>query len=352
MTQPHLHPSSPRPAHVRFFRDARGTLFAAEIVERDRWDAALCARPSVDVADVRIAFLAGGEAPRQVPGWLGICTGSPPPDDPLWLVELARRAWLASPTHREPGAPPEAYVHAAFTALCPPHPPCPAHPGARESVIAFARGRPGAVGRLAEFGRDGFDRWLHICWPTPEALARAVLLERMSDDGARRQVVAIHRLEAAEVEPGSEFAALAVERTALLARLDPAAYFERIPAFNEAVAEAEAWWKRYAEAYAAHCRRLSAMAAKLPSELLAAISAMELLRSLNDTPWRGTPVGEEALHRLEEAVHAIRAIRPDPDDVPTPGIVLGRVPAAFAEARLAAAAVLAAVDVQRRRVSR
>ncbi len=122
--------------------------------------------------------------------------------------------------------------------------------------------------------------------------------------------------------------------------------------FDAAIVEAEAWWKRYVEAYGAHCRRLSAMAAVLPSELLAAITVAELLRSLNKSPRRGTPVGEEALDRLKAAVDEIRGIEPAPAlEYPVPGIVLGRVPAAFAEARLAAAAVLAAVDVHRRRAS-
>ncbi len=94
------------------------------------------------------------------------------------------------------------------------------------------------------------------------------------------------------------------------------------------------------------------MAAVLPSELLAAITVAELLRSLNKSPRRGTPVGEEALDRLKAAVDEIRGIEPAPAlEYPVPGIVLGRVPAAFAEARLAAAAVLAAVDVHRRRAS-
>ena len=56
-------------------------------------------------------------------------------------------------------------------------------------------------------------------------------------------------------------------------------------------------------------------------------------------------------HASIAAARSIRAIEPSPPDYPVPGIVLGRVPAAFAEARLAAAAVLAAVDVHRRRAS-
>ena len=275
----------------------------------------------------------------------------PPETDEPWLVALALQLWERSPFHREPGPPAEAYVQAAFHALCPPHPPCALGPDARATVMEFVRRRPGYLGRLGDEGPDGFDRWLRVGWATPEALARDILLERMLDEDAIEPVAAIRRVERAEVESGSEFDRLAREREALLPRLDPLGYFLHGADFDAAIADAEAWWKRYVEAYSAHCRRLSAMAAVLPSELLAAITVAELLRSLNQSPRRGAPVGEEALDRLKAAVDEIRAIEPAPSDLPVAGIVLGRVPAAFAEARLAAAAVLAAVDVHRRRAS-
>ncbi len=62
-------------------------------------------------------------------------------------------------------------------------------------------------------------------------------------------------------------------------------------------------------------------------------------------------MGQEALERLRRAVAQIGAIpaTADPDRARTGGVTLGRLPSAFADARLAAAAVLAAVEVQRRR---
>lgn len=58
-----------------------------------------------------------------------------------------------------------------------------------------------------------------------------------------------------------------------------------------------------------------------------------------------------SLDRLQNAVAQIGEIPalPDPDQARTGGVTLGRISGAFAEARLAAAAVLAAVEVQRRR---
>ncbi len=349
MTELRPRPCALPPPVVRFMRDSFDTLFAVEVVHLERWDDRLRVPPSVEVADVRIAFLEHGELPRLLPPWLGICAAPPPPTDEPWLVALAERLWLRSPSHRLPGAPPQEYLRAAFQALCPPHPPCDAGPRARETVVAYAAGRAAPIGRLAEVGRDGFDRWLQVGWPTPEALAEDVLVERMRDAGLDRAVEAIRRLARAEVEPASEFDALARERQALLVRLAPLQCFADRTDFDTAVREAEVWWDRYASAYAAHCRRLAAMAHVLPSELLAAITVADLLRSLNGNPRRGSPVGDAALARLEAAVETIRAIPTEPHEVPAPGIVLGRVPPAFAEARLAAAAVLAAVDVHKRR---
>lgn len=351
MEQPHPFLSASFPVEVRHFRDPDGTLLAAQLIEADAWDDLLRAPLCPEEGDIRIVFLESGNVPRGIPPWLGICASRIPEQDEAWLVALALQLWDASPFRREPGPAAEEYVRAAFHALCPPHPPCEVGPDATATVVDFLRGRPDPLGRLAEEGPDGFERWLRVGWETPEALARDILLERLLDADAIEQVAAIRRVERAEVEAGSEFDLLARERRALLPRLDPLQFFMDGRAFDAAVKDAEAWLKRYVEAYGAHCRRLSAMAAVLPSELLAAITVAELLRSLNKSSRRGAPVGEEALDRLKAAIDEIQAIEPAPPDFPVPGIVLGRVPAAFAEARLAAAAVLAAVDVHRRRAS-
>jgi len=351
MTQPEAFLSAPFPREIRYFRDQEGTLFAAEIIERESWEDLLRVPICVEDADVRIVLLQNGNVPNGVPLWLGVATGSLPEADEAALAGLAQQLWQRSPFHRAGGPDPRAYVGAAFHALCPPHPPCALGPDARDTVIEFLRGRGGQLGRLATQDQDGFDRWLQLNWPTPEMLARDVLVERMLDANAIEQVATIRRIERAEIETGSEFDFLAREREVLLPRLDPLGFFVRGAEFDAAIAEAEAWWLRYVDAYSAHCRRLSAMAAVLPSELLAAITVADVLRSLNKSPRRGAPVGEEALTRLELAIDEIRSMEPTPPDLPVPGIVLGRVPAAFGEARLAAAAVLAAVDVHRRRAS-
>lgn len=351
MEQPHAFLSASFPVEVRHFRDPDGTVFAAQLIEHPAWDDILRAPLCVEEADVRIVFIENGSAPRGLPPWLGICAARIPEVDEPWLVALALQLWQHSPFRRGPGAPTEVYVNAAFHALCPPHPPCAVGPDARDIVVDFLRGRPEPLGRLAEDAGDGFERWLRVNWESPEALARDVLLERLLDADAIEPVAAIRRVERAEVEAGSEFTQLARDREALLSRLDPLQYFMDGSAFDAAVTEADAWLQRYVEAYSAHCRRLSAMAAVLPSELLAAITVAELLRTLNQSSRRGAPVGEEALERLKAAIDEIQAIEPSPADFPVPGIVLGRVPTAFAEARLAAAAVLAAVDVHRRRAS-
>lgn len=350
MTQPpeHAPPNSPA-ADVIYLRDPFGTLFAVEVLWRDRWDDALADRPAVAVADARVVLLTHGEVPRQLPGWLVVCASPADGVLPAQLPALAAHVWLRSPHHRQPGPAPEAYVRAGFHALCPPHPPCEFGPNGRETLIAFARGRPGPLGRLAAEGRDGFDRWLRVHWPTPAAFAHAILLARMEDAGAAAAAAAIRRLQEAESDPAGEFRALAEERAEILTRLDPLHYFVRIPAFEQAVADAEAWAARYAAAYAAHYRRTVEAARTLLAELAPATAAADALRVLNGSARRGAPVGEQALTRLDAAVAEIRSLAPVPPGLPAPGVMLGRVPAAFGEARLAAAAVLAAVDVQQRR---
>lgn len=350
-TQPEAFLSAPFPREIRYVRDEEGTFFAAEIIERESWEDLLRVPIRIEDADVRIVFLENGNVPNGVPPWLGVLTGDPSEDGDSALVRLAQQLWQRSPFHRAPGPDPRAYVAAAFHALCPPHPPCAVGPDARDTVIEFLRDRGGQLGRLATEEQEGFDRWLQLCWPTPAVLAHDVLVERMLDANAIEQVATIRRLERAEIETGSEFDFLAREREALLPRLDPLGFFVHGAEFDAAIAAADAWWLRYVEAYSAHCRRLSAMAAVLPSELLAAITVGDLLRSLNKSPRRGSPVGEDALNRLEAAIDEIQSIGPPPLEFPVPGIVLGRVPTAFGEARLAAAAVLAAVDVHRRRAS-
>ena len=352
MTQPlRQPPPGGRFPEVMSLRDPFDTLFAVQVLVRDHWDDALCEPPPIALADARIVLLAHGEMPRDFPGWLAVIASPPDEVRAEQLHAVATRLWLRSPYHREPGPPPEDYVRAGFHALCPPHPPCAFGPRARATVIDFARGRPDPLGRLAEEGRDGFDRWLRICWSTPSAFARAILIARIVDAGAMWAASAIRRLDDARIDRNGGFAALARERDDIAARLDPLAYFVRMADFDAAVEDAEEWWGRYVEAYSAHYRRVGEWAEAVIAELLPGITAADVLRVLNSSQRRGAPVGDQALARLDTALAEIRALTLELPAIPMPGVVLGAMPAAFGEARLAAAAVLAAVDVQRRRAS-
>ncbi|MEX2446919.1 MAG: hypothetical protein WD734_06205 [Dehalococcoidia bacterium] len=356
MTQPPSLAVWGRPARDLFYlHDAFGTLFAAEVVLSEQWDDALRQPPDRAEADVRLVLLAAGELPRSLPGWLAVSTARPDEATEQRLAQIARRLWLQSPYHRAAGALPEDYVRAGFHALCPPHPPCPLGTHARGSVAAFARGRPQPLGRLAEEGRDGFDRWLRVAWRDPEAFARSVLLARIDDAGIYDVAELVRRFDAAEVDADGGFATLAKERADILARLDPRRYFERPVEFARTAVDAERWLRRYGEAYAEHARRVSVAARGLLQEVEQAEAAARALRVLNRSPDRGMPVGEDALARFEAGLRELREWAGLPSGVPPadlPGLrlVVGRAPATFAEVRLTAAAVLAAVDVQRRRV--
>lgn len=345
-------PGSPAPHEVAYFRDPFDTLFAAEIVRSHRWDPAYERPPDVSVADIRIVELSSGERPAPPPPWLVIADRALSADIPR-LTGLAARAWVYSPHHRSPGAEPAAYVAAGFQALCPPHPACPPGQHSRGALVAFAQHRGGAVGRLANEGRDGFDRWLRVCWPNPSAFARDILLERLRDAGALADIEVMHFIALAEIAPEAPpYADLRAERLALQERLDPLRYFTARAEFDIACAEAERWRARYAAAYEAHYRRVIRTADEVLAETEEARRAAGLLDRWNRQNL-GAPVGQEALQRLAATLREIEAFpRHASSEAPQTGrVVLGRAPAVLAEARLAAAAILAAVDVHRRRVT-
>lgn len=338
------------PAERRFFADPFGTVYAVEVVCARTWSSAYAEAPDAHVADARIV-LCPEPPPPALPGWLGVVTAQPGALTPDEIASLAARVWLRSPYHREPGAPAADYVVAGFQAFCPPHPPCPPGPQAREMLTAFARRRGGLFHLLGEEGRDGFDRWLRIAWRSPEQFARAVMTERMAEAGEGDALGLIAFMEDAEVVPEGETLALAETRRLLMGRMTPLRYFADPSGWDEARAQAVQWRAAYEAAYRAHFRRVTRLATETLSDLLPAATASEVLRSFNRSDRNGQPVGREALDRLQYAVALIGEIPafPDPDQARTGGVTLGRIPGAFAEARLAAAAVLAAVEVQRRR---
>ena len=171
MSDPYPRPSDePRP-QIRVYRDALGTLFAVQLIECARWDDALAVQPPVEVADVRIAYLGEGLLPSVMPPWVVFGSTHLPSADESWLLALARRLWLRSPYHRDPGAPSEDYVRATFHALCPPHPRATsgltiARPSLRSRVTAMhpsggslRRGATASTAGCASAGRS------RRCWP-------------------------------------------------------------------------------------------------------------------------------------------------------------------------------------------
>lgn len=336
------------PPERRFYVDPFGTVFAAEVVTASVWDRSFTVVPDMRQADARIVVCAE-PVPAGLPGWLVVIERADAGDDRI--ASLASRAWLRSPYHREPGALPADFIVAGFQAFCPPHPPCPPSPHARETLATFARRRGGNFAPLGEEGRDGFDRWLRVAWRSPEHFARAVLVERMAEAGEREALDLVAFLEEAEVWPDGDTIALADQRRALIERLTPLRYFADPTGWDEAHSQAIEWRAAYQVAYLAHFRRVARLATDTLASLLPAITASEVLRAFNRNSRNGQPVGQEALERLRRAVAEIGEIPAnlDPGHARTAGITLGRFPGAFADARLAAAAVLAAVEVQRRR---
>lgn len=200
------------------------------------------------------------------------------------------------------------------------------------------------IGAPAGFGKFT----LAVDWCAESALPAAWL---SLDRGDTDPLALIADLEDAEVLPDGDTVALADQRRSLIERLTPLRYFADPGGWDEARAEAPEWRGAYQTAYLAHFRRVARQATDTLGDLLPAITASDLLRTLNREGRNGQPIGQDALDRLRRAVAEIGAIpaAPDRDRARTGGVTLGRVPSAFADARLAAAAVLAAVEVQRRR---
>lgn len=341
------------PVPVAYFRDADDTWFAAEVIHASAWDESLLEPLDHEEADIRIAFIDDAlvhdmPKPPHHPDWLCLLSATDE-EDPVLVTESARSTWESLLGRRMAGPPPEAYLLAGFQALCPPHPACSAGPGLRDSLMEFLEGRAGPLGRLTRHSADGVNRLLRIYWETPEAFAEEILEERIRDDGGRGVLQLVQFLREAEVaEEVDAYAHLEVERRALLARLPALAYFMRPSDFDRAAAIGLDWRERYQRAYQVHYRAVLQAAREAVIEAEPASRLLSELAALNS---QGRPIGRDAARRLQGALEDLATLPEGVDErAPrTAGIILGRTPSAIAEARLSAAAVMAAVDVQRRR---
>lgn len=331
---------------VRTLRDESGTSFAVEVMHAEAWDEALRTPPAAERADVRVVLLRRGGVPGRLPAWLAVVRAAIA--TPNLLGHAATQAWHASPAFRTPEPRPEAYVAAGVQALCPPHPPCPVRADARTELVAFLRERPGPLGSLALVDRDAFDRLLRIHWPTPEAFAQSILGERMRDLGGGTALDLVRTLESASGIPEvDDHGHLEAGRAALQQRLSPLQYFLEPAAFEAACGEVEAWLEQHAVAFDASYRRIHRSAVRQLVELVPVLTAAAALQELNR---QERPVGEAACARFIDEVEVLRQVVTGQGREGAAPVSLVRASEALTLVQLSAAAVLAAVDVHRRRI--
>ncbi|MGE3962042.1 MAG: hypothetical protein AB7F65_10205 [Dehalococcoidia bacterium] len=333
---------------VAWFRDPADTWFAAEVIRRQRWSEELLEPLDPELADIRIAFLVNMPEHPATVDWLCLLPATAE-QEPGSVPEAALTTWLRAPAFRNPGPGPDRYLVAGYQALCPPHPPCTPGPGMRESLMEFLRDRSGALGRLGRECDDSVNRLLRLFWATPEAFAEEVLRARIRDGGGRGSLQLVDFLQAAEIAPeADELVPLERERAALLARLSTMAYFTQPSDYDRAAALAIDWRDRYLRAYRHHYRSVLTAAREMVLDTAFAARALPDLEAMNRA---GRPVGADAVRRLRQALDVLAQLPEGIDErsAQTAGIVLGRMPHELAEARLAAAAVLAAVEVHARR---
>ncbi len=338
---------------VAWFRDPADTWFSAELIRLPRWSEQLLSPLDPELADIRIAFL--DEMPDVEdctrPSWLRLLPASAE-QEPRVVVEAALDTWSHAPAYRGGGPSPEAYLVAGYQALCPPHPPCTPGPGMRDSLMEFLHDRSGVLGQLGREHDDSVNRLVRLLWRTPEDFADEILRARIRDGGGRGSLQLVEFLEAATIVPDTpEHAALARERDALLARLPALAYFTQPSDYDRAAALALDWRDRYLRAYRVHYRTVLTAAREMVLDTAVAARVLPELEALNLI---GNAVGADAARRLRRSLDALACLPEGVDEraAQTAGVVLGQMPHHLAEARLAAAAVLAALEVHSRRRGR
>lgn len=337
-------------------RDSNGTPYNVELVDADCWHDSFLELDD-DAVDVRVLRVREGALPDDLPRWLAA--------EPLLrgVAEVSATdgggetrgagLWPWSPRHREPGASTAEFMAVAISALR--HPlPSPADERRRQSMVrTFAQSRPAPFAQIAALDGDELERWLQFAFASPDNFAWRLAVERIADDGSHEVASVLRFLADAPIPQGDPaYAELAVDQRVLREQASPWRYFEGDP-FAGALRAAQAWRRRYQQAYQTHYREVMLQTEGLCQELTQSSTAAAALVRLNGIGALGAPAGGCALHAHAAATEALAAMpqQPDPLAARTADVPLGLMPEVFARARDAIDGVATALEVQRRRLA-
>ncbi len=345
------------PREVNYVRTEDGDVRAIEVVRAPRWGDSLLEAPD---ADVRVVLLGSGRAPDELPPWLGVEAvplgvadlgveaGPYRPRLPRAIEAAALRLGLrlraialgpaAPSTFRE-------YLAAAVTAIRYPGP-VPAEAQRRLEVLAtFCRTRATPLAEIAERTDLALEWWLERRFGSPDALADALLVERVRERDVELASLLDSLRAAAIVEGNPALTELAIDRRALLSQLTPWRFIEGND-LTAASAGARQWLRRYAIARASHETDLASRARAARRTLereLAAIRAVERLDSIAALGEDGdAPVAARARALLDAFARF---------DAAAAAVPLGGTPALFDEVSRVIEAVHAALEGQRQRLA-
>lgn len=346
---------------IHFARDGAGAVYAIEIIDVEQWNEALLMPPLPEAADVRVVRLHHGSAPPDLPGWLSV--EQAPAGHALRAAEAhagygttlappqavaTEPLWRASPYHRAATSLDE-FLLAAGAAVTHPAaaPTLPAH-GMR-LLHDYAGDAAGALRPAATLDAEPLERWLRYAFATPDALATAILIDRIARAGDAEAAAALRFLAAAAIpEHDPALVELAIDRRVVLEQASPWRYVRGEP-FDGALAAARAWRQRYRVAYAAAYRAMLMRVQAAAPEYTRARAAAAALRRLSAVRALGPAVGLVAAAELERALDALAALpaAPDANEAMTAGVPLGGDPPAVIVAREASRAVYGALEEQR-----
>ena len=344
---------------IEYVRDPRGTLFAVERVRAAAWDPAYLDPPACEIADVRIVELRTPADLDDLPGWLRLEVIEDAPFRvaeavPVYVVSEAGTAtglWNASPYFTITATSVDDYIRAAASAILAP---APAPYEAARCALTVRRYASTSLlfGPFVVLEADVRERWLHRTFAHADALAYEVLLERLAID-APEIASTLRFLRDAEIAGNAEFLDFAFDRQALLEQASPWRYYESPDDFGPALAAVRGWIRRYRGAYANHYHAVVAASRAALRDLESIEVTANALRQLNALAGIGRATGIIALHALDRSGGRLSALAEEPDQeaARTSDVTLGARHPAIEDARNAAAAVRAALEVQRRRLA-